>query len=297
MTSSNERPRIASALRLGMGAWLCMLLAACGSDNGGHKSPSPTASIEDTKAAVRQPRLGAAGLQKLREQWGVAILEVLSTGDSLHGQIASLLANPTFNNRNYFIMPDALNADDPANALPKQWTETHDTIRGLAQSVSTARSDLKKWADGADVDDDFKAMLKRDSENIIADTCSTLASAREYYTSSGGYANDISFALISEKGDRPCTNVLMTRPYSTSMKRRGVVTIAWSTSGLPDSTNETAFIDDHTGFIIQARQTVTVQAHRVSDGEEMNLCQIHGGGGTGWVPCSWLSRQPTANDG
>jgi hypothetical protein len=66
---------------------------------------------------------------------------------------------------------------------------------------------------------------------------------------------------------------------------------------MPEANSEEAFLSDHMGFIAPAGTSVEVIGHRYSDSEEMTLCEVHGGGGTGWVPCTWLSRAPGASDG
>jgi hypothetical protein len=76
-----------------------------------------------------------------------------------------------------------------------------------------------------------------------------------------------------------------------------LVTIAESTNEMPEANVEEAFLNDHTGFIVPAGTSVQVIGHRYSDSQEMRLCQVHGGGGTGWAPCTWLARTPRASDG
>jgi len=251
--------------------------------------------------ATSHPRahrtLSASALGKEREDWTVSTSLILTAGDSVNGQIASLLSNRAGAQRGYFIIQDPPESQEAQNGLPRGWIETRTRLGKVADAVKAALSDLKSWDGGADLDDDLQETLRNDRGSIVTTMCSALASARTYYTADGGYANDIAFVLISEKGDSPCIDVHMTRPYATKTLRRALATIAESNNEDPSATVESAFVADHTGFVIPSGQTVTVIGHRVSDAEEMVLCEIHGAGGTGWIPCSWLARKPSRKDG
>jgi hypothetical protein len=232
----------------------------------------------------------------MREQWNTANSLLLISGDSIHGQIAALLENEN-EARDYPLLAESPNGDEAVRALPKRWETTRDLIAEVSSRITQAREDFKIWMDGADLDDALKAKLKADSNGIVDSMCSALTDAREYYGAAGGYRNDLTFILISDKGDRPCQNVAMSHPYSTTVRRRALVTIAESTNELPEANNEKAFLHDNAGFVVASGTTVRVIGHRYIDNIELTMCQVHGGGGTGWLPCSWLSRSPRLTDG
>jgi hypothetical protein len=258
--------------------------------------PELLSTARPAASATPHHNASPSQLREMREEWDTANSAILTSGDSIHGQIASLLETPN-EARDYPILADAPDAASAAQELPNGWQTTKALLVTVGDNITNARQDFKRWMDGADLDDDLKETLKTDSENIVDSMCSTLSAARANYRAAGGYANDLTFVLISEKGDRPCQNVPMSHPYSTTMKRRALVTIAESTNENPDANNEDAFLGDNTGFIVPAGTTVQVFGHRYVNSIEFAMCQIHGGGGTGWVPCSWLARTPQAKDG
>jgi hypothetical protein len=232
----------------------------------------------------------------MRQRWNTSTALVLTSGDSIHGQIASLLEDEN-EARDYPLLAEAPNAQEAVAELPKRWEATRSLISSVADDIIAARRDFKTWMDGADLDDALKATLKTDHDRIEESMCTALADARAYYRAAGGYPNDLTFVLISDKGDRPCQDFPMAHPYSTTLKRRAMVTIAESTNEMPEANNEDAFLSDHAGFIVAKGTTVRVIGRRYIDSVEFAMCRVHGGGGTGWLPCSWLSRTPSTKDG
>ena len=232
----------------------------------------------------------------MRSRWQTAIGLVAVSADNAHGVLKTLLEHED-ESRDYPVLVDPPDADAAERALPRRWDAARGSIRQAVDAVDQLRTDFKSWMDGADLDDSLRATLADDDARMVRSLCNAVAQARRYYTAAGGYANDLTFLLISDSGDRSCQNVAMQHPYSTTVVRRALVTIAESTNEQPDGNNEDAFLSDHTGFIVPAGTSVQVIGHRYIDSTESTMCQIHGGGGTGWVPCSWLARAPRVADG
>lgn len=266
-------------------------LAACS----GAANDRATTRPAPTLTPIPRYHASAAQLAGLRQKWQTAQSGVLVPGDSLRGQILELLDSPDMN-RGYFIVQDAPNRADVIHALPRRWETTHELIGNAIDAVTTARDDLEKWEHGADLDDDLKGSLKDDTKAIVATMCDATQDARAYYTAAGGYPDDISLLIMSDKGDPPCANYSMAHPYKTSTLRQSLVTIA-ETSGEVEGVNAQAYLDDHTGFVIDAGTPVEVIAHRWVDSEEITMCRVRGGGGTGWLDCAKLARRPERADG
>jgi hypothetical protein len=232
----------------------------------------------------------------MREMWSVSILMLDTPAANVLGVTQQLVENPD-ESRDYPFLIDAPDRGSAVNNLPRDWRSARSSLQHAADALDAARSDFQSWKDGADFDDAMRSKFTQDSSAIVDSLCNALHEARTYYAAAGGYPNDLSFVLMNDKGDRPCQNVGMTHPYTTNIKRRALATIAESSNELPESNVEEAFLNDHAGFIIPAGTSVKVIGHRYSDSTESTLCQVHGGGGTGWVPCSWLARTPRAADG
>ncbi len=274
---------------------LAVGLTACGSsDSDKQAAPSPQPAA--TRISIPRYQATASQLSRLRRQWSTATLLALQSGDSVHGQILELLDDHD-RPRDGFALQTAPDAGEARRALPARWSMVGDRLGEAVDVIRASRDDLKKWMDGADLDDDLTSTLHDDSGRIVSAMCDALGSAREYYAAAGGYRNDLTFTLISDKGDPPCANVPMRHPYATTMRKRELVTIAETTNEHPEDNNEDAFLGDHTGFVLPAGAEVKVTAYRFEDDIDATMCRVHGAGGTGWVPCSDVTRRPRTSDG
>jgi hypothetical protein len=288
-------------MRIARGTILKMIspafIAMCGCGSGAASDAGTQATkAPSTAAPVRHYKATKAQLHNMREKWSVSIMMLDTPAANVLGVIQQLVENRD-ESRDYPFLIDAPNGESAVANLPRDWHSARSSLQNVANAVSAARNDFQSWKEGADFDDALRSKLAQDGSDIVDSLCKALHEARTYYATAGGYANDLSFVLMSDKGDRSCQNVGMAHAYTTVIKRRALATVAESTNELPESNVEEAFLNDHTGFVIPAGTAVQVIGHRYSDSTEITLCQVHGGGGTGWVPCSWLARTPRATDG
>lgn len=236
-------------------------------------APTSTPSMQDGTLPVVSPELARAAtlaptprprpipLSKLRDDWYTSTGLILAAGDPIHGQIADLIESPD-EARDYPLIIDPPDIDNAVSVFPDSWQSTRTKVQAAGAAIMQAREDFKRWKDGADLDDDLKTTLKADSDAIVSAMCHALADARVHYRAVGGYSNDLTFTLISDKGDRPCANVAMAHPYGTVMERRALVTIDESSNENPSVNEEQAFLNDDSGFIVPAGTVVQVIGHR-----------------------------------
>lgn len=287
------RMRVARGALLSSIGAVIIALSGCADDK-----PSETQQqrVAATPAAVRQYHATRAQLQTMRDKWGASIMMLDTPAANVLGVMQQVADNGD-ESRDYPVLTDSPDVDAAVDNLPRDWQSARVALQGAGDAIGNARHDFQTWKDGADFDDGLRSKFDEDKIAIVDSLCNALREARRYYAAAGGYANDLSFVLLSDKGDRACQNVAMAHPYTTTMKRRGLATIAASTNEMPEANTEEAFVDDHAGFIVPPGTAVQVIGHRYYDSSEILLCQIHGGGGTGWVPCAWLTRAPRASDG